>query len=71
MTCAVVLELLLLVGHVGVGQEEVLGAEQADAGGAHRHGGLGVGQVVDVGQQLERQPSAVGPAGRGWGRAGP
>ena len=58
---AVVLVLLLLVGHVLVGEEEVFGPEQADAGGADLLGGLGVGRVVDVGQQLDL--GAVGADG--------
>ena len=48
-------QLLLLVGHRRVGQEQVLGAVQADAGGADAHGHLGVGGAVDVGQQLDAQ----------------
>ena len=50
---SVILVLFFLVGHVLVGEEQVLGAEQADAGGADLARGLGVGQVVDVGQQLD------------------
>ncbi len=53
---AVVLVLLLLVGHVGVRQEQVLGAEQPDASGADLPRGLRVGQVVDVGQELDLRP---------------
>ncbi len=69
---AVVLVLLLLAGHVVVGQEEVLGPEQADAGRADLLGGLGVGQVVDVGQQLDLGPvGALGRAGRDWRPGGP
>ncbi len=37
-------ELLLLVGHVGVREEQVLRAEQAHAGRAHRRGGAGIGR---------------------------
>ena len=33
-------ELLLFVGHVGMREIDVLGAKQADAAGAHRHGRL-------------------------------
>ncbi len=44
-----------------MGEEQILGPEQADAGRADLLGGLGVGQVVDVGEQLDL--SAVGALG--------
>ena len=53
---AIVLVLLLLAGHVVVGEEEVLGPEQPDARGADLLGGLGIGEVVDVRQQLDPRP---------------
>ena len=58
---AIVLVLLLLVGDVLVGEEEVLGAEQPDPGRPDLLRRLGVGQVVDVGQQLDLR--AVGAEG--------
>ena len=51
-------QLLLLVGHRGMRQEQVFGAIQPDAGGAGGAGRRRVGGTVDVGQQL--QTDAVG-----------
>ncbi len=69
---AVVLVLLFLARHVVVRQEQVLGPEEADSGRTDLVGRLGVGQVVDVGEQLDvGAVGALGRAGRGWRPGGP
>ena len=68
---AVIEVLFLLIGDVLVGQEEVFGAEEADPGGADRLRGPRVGDVVDVGQELDLTPSAEMAGWSGSGRAGP
>ena len=45
-----------------MGHEEVLGPEQTDAGRSHLVGRLGIGQVIDVGEQLDLR--AVGASCR-------
>ena len=51
---AIGLELFFFVGHVGMREIEILGAVEADAGGAHRRGGFDIGEAVDVGEELHR-----------------
>ena len=60
---AIVLVLLLFVRHVLVGEEEVFGPEEADAGRPDLLGGPGVARVVDVGEQFDL--GAVERSGRG------
>ena len=49
----VILVLFLFARHVVMGHEEVLGPEETDTGRSHLVGRLGIGQVIDVGEQLD------------------